>query len=199
MLGLAVLGLIWTAYVQWRIFRAESVKEWTAADAAIVLGAALWNDWPSPGLQERLDGGVRLYKQGLVKAIIVSGGLDTNGATVSEAEGMKRYLLQQGIPEEAVVPEDQARNTLQNVAFSRRLMEERGWIRAIVVTHTYHGARALEMARAAGLADVQLYPVDSRVMNMYWHRARETLAYTKWTAQRLRLPADVRADRASMP
>ncbi|WP_412675008.1 hypothetical protein [Aneurinibacillus aneurinilyticus] len=45
-------------------------KDMQAADAAIVLGAAVWNERPSPVFRERIRHAVALYKQGKVKFII---------------------------------------------------------------------------------------------------------------------------------
>src|SRR4051812_38157522 len=64
-----------------------------SADVGIVLGARLWNDKPSPGLRERLDHALGLYRQGTFSHFIVTGGLDSDGATITEAEGMRDYLV----------------------------------------------------------------------------------------------------------
>ncbi|GIP32582.1 hypothetical protein J2TS4_17920 [Paenibacillus sp. J2TS4] len=182
----ALIGLLvlWTLYVQWMIFSAQHNQSAERADAAIVLGAALWNDAPSPGLRERLEGAIQLYEQGTVGAILVSGGLGDNGSTLTEAEGMKRYLLERGIPETDIWTETEARNTLQNLQYSLLIMESNGWKHAIIVTHHYHGARALDMAGFLDFDKPRVYTVDSKVMNIPWHKARETLAYGKWTLQK---------------
>jgi vancomycin permeability regulator SanA len=63
--------------------------------AAIILGAALWDGKPSPALTERLNMGLHLYKEHKVDHLILSGGLEKwNG--ISEAEAMKRYLTTHG-------------------------------------------------------------------------------------------------------
>ncbi|MCK9907436.1 YdcF family protein, partial [Frankia sp. Cpl3] len=54
------------------------------ADVAIVLGAAVWDGGPSPGLKERLNEALLLYKQQYVPYLIVSGGLG-DGKEVDEA------------------------------------------------------------------------------------------------------------------
>jgi vancomycin permeability regulator SanA len=84
-----VLGVTWTLYIQWMIYSAQH-KELKKADIGIVLGAALWNDVPSPALRERLNAAYELHKEGYFSKIIVSGGMDHNGSTIPEAEGMKR-------------------------------------------------------------------------------------------------------------
>ncbi|MGN7382643.1 YdcF family protein [Paenibacillus sp. SAFN-117] len=178
---LAGLLVLWVGYVQWKIYSVQHSQNSEPADVAIVLGAALWNGVPSPGLRERLEGAVDLYEQGIVDKFILSGGLGTHGSTVTEAEGMKRYLLERGIPESDLFKEDEARNTLQNLSFSQNIMKANQWTTAIIVTHHYHGARALDMARFLHFENPRVYTVDSEVMNITWHKTRETLAYGKWT------------------
>ena len=156
------------------------------ADVGIVLGASLWNGVPSPGLAERLDQALKLYRKGAFGRIIVSGGLD-RGETRTEAEGMRDYLVGRGVPAAAVVLEPKSRNTYENLAFSQKIMEQRGWTTAIIVTHQYHGARAADIARTLGYDPVLVSVTESRVLNLAYNRSREVLAYTKWLALKLML------------
>ncbi|MFC5467640.1 YdcF family protein [Cohnella suwonensis] len=154
------------------------------ADAGIVLGATLWDDRPSPGLAERLDRALELYRAGAFSHVIVTGGLDDNGATVTEAEGMKAYLVAKGVPERAIVTEPLARSTYENLLNSRKLMEERGWKTAVIVTHSYHGSRAANIARSLDYEAVSVAVTDSKVLKLSYHRTREVLAYTKWLLEK---------------
>lgn len=155
------------------------------ADVGIVLGAALWDGEPSPALRERLDHALELYREGWFDAFILTGGYDYVGAKLTEAEGMRNYLVERGVPEEDILLENAARSTYENLVFSQNIMASRGWSKAVIITHTYHGARALDIARFLGYEDPVVSVTDSKVMNMAWHMARETLAYTKWQADKL--------------
>ncbi|HEV2765160.1 MAG TPA: YdcF family protein, partial [Pyrinomonadaceae bacterium] len=44
------------------------------ADAAVVLGAAVWTRRPSPVFRERINHAVELYKRGRVRKLILTGG-----------------------------------------------------------------------------------------------------------------------------
>ncbi|MEX1029164.1 MAG: YdcF family protein [Paenibacillaceae bacterium] len=179
---LIILGLVWTAYIQWKIYSAEDMTLGVEpADVCIVLGAALWNDKPSPALRERLDVAVELYEEGHCHYVIATGGLDNNGATISESEGMIRYLVDEGIPQTNMRSESEARSTYENLLFSRTIMEQEKWHSAIIVTHSYHGARAHDIAQFLDYEQPKMSVMDSQVMFMPYHKARETLAYTKWT------------------
>ena len=144
--------------------------------AALVLGAALWDGRPSPALKERLDQALRLYREGWVQYLILSGGMGDDGLT--EAEGMKRYLVERGVPPDRLLLEDRSRNTAENIAYSKKILEERNWDRFYLVTHDYHMYRALRYAERAGL-DATPAPVHSRVLWTPFFKARECLALIK--------------------
>ena len=178
--ALFVLGCIWIGYVLWLTGSYRSPAALPKADAGIVLGAALWRDKPSPGLRERLDHALRLYRQGAFPTFIVSGGLDYNGSTLTEAEGMRDYLVAAGVPASRILLEERARSTYENLLFSHAIMKQRGLRDAIVITHTYHAPRSLQVARYVGIPGAVVSAVESDVLNMPYNRWREVLAFTKW-------------------
>lgn len=155
------------------------------ADVGIVLGATLWNDKPSPGLRERLDHSLNLYQQGLYGNFIVTGGLDNNGATITEAEGMRNYLMEHGVPEQSIVMDSLSRSTYENLSFAQEIMDSQDWQSAIIVTHSYHGSRAADIASTLDYEPVQVSVTDSSVLKMSYHETREVLAYTKWLAMKM--------------
>ncbi|RIE04900.1 YdcF family protein [Cohnella faecalis] len=157
------------------------------ADVGIVLGATLWNDKPSPGLQERLDHALTLYRQGAFKQFIVTGGLDDNGATLTEAAGMRNYLVLQGVPEADIALDTESRSTYENLLFAKAIMDKRQWKSAVIVTHRYHGSRAGSIAKQLGYSPVQVSVTDSKVLKLSYHKTREVLAYTKWLLDKARM------------
>lgn len=99
-------------------------------DYLIILGCKVKEDGTLyPLIRGRVDRAIAFYKKQLEKtgkkAVFVPSGGQGSDESVSEAEAMKRYLLQQGIPEEQILAEDQSKNTLQNMRFSKKLIEER--------------------------------------------------------------------------
>ncbi|WP_239614354.1 YdcF family protein [Cohnella mopanensis] len=155
------------------------------ADVGIVLGATLWNNEPSPGLRERLDHALSLYRSGSFKNFIVTGGLDSNGATLTEAEGMRNYLIAQGVPESNILMDSLSRSTYENLIFAQDIMDRQEWQTAVIVTHDYHGSRAADIAKTVGFNPVQVSVMKSKVLKMSYHETREILAYTKWLATKL--------------
>jgi uncharacterized SAM-binding protein YcdF (DUF218 family) len=151
--------------------------------AGLVLGAALWDGRPSPALKERLDLAYQLYREGRVQYLILSGGKGDDG--LSEAEGMKRYLADKGVPPDRLLLEDQSRNTAENIANSKGILLERNWEQIHLITHDYHMYRALRLAERAGI-DATPAPVHSRVLFTPFYKVRECLAIIKmWVRETL--------------
>ncbi|MCS7461173.1 YdcF family protein [Paenibacillus doosanensis] len=158
-----------------------------SGDAGIVLGAALWNGEPSPALKERLDRAALLYKQRRIAHIIVSGGPDRSDSQLTEADGMRSYLLRFGIPDTAVVMERRSTSTYENILFSREIVQRNDWHSTVIITHKYHAPRALDIAKFVGLEHPEVSAVDSKVLMMSWHQSRETMAWIKWELDKLLL------------
>ncbi|MHA6529041.1 YdcF family protein [Paenibacillus sp. BAC0078] len=182
-----VAGLAWSGVALNKINSAATTSPMMKADAGIVLGMSMWGDEPSPGLKERLDYGLKLYKEGIFTRFIVSGGLDHADYKYTEAEGMKNYLVGQGVPEKVILLENKSTSTYENLLFSQRIMRSEGLSTAVIITHAFHGRRALEIAEKLDYAQPELGLTDSQVMSMFKYKTREILAYTKWKLQELSL------------
>ncbi|QFZ21733.1 YdcF family protein [Saccharothrix syringae] len=132
-----------------------SVGRRSGFDAIVVLGAGLIGDRVPPLLANRLDRALRLYRRevgaGREPLVVVSGGQGSDEA-VPEAVAMRDYLVRRGVPEEAVVLEDRATTTRQNLGYSAELLAERGRSgRAVAVTNNFHVFRAAVLARGLRL------------------------------------------------
>src|SRR5437868_14023910 len=79
------------------------------AVAIIVMGAAQYDGRPSPVLRARLDHAVVLWRQGLARRLIVTGGRGGSGDWTTEAAGGRRYAGAHGGPDSAILPESDAR------------------------------------------------------------------------------------------
>ncbi|MFD0699027.1 YdcF family protein [Paenibacillus sp. GCM10027628] len=179
----------WIVFIQWKVQRAPVQALPDRVDVGIVLGASLRKDIPSPGLQERLDLAVKLYGQGKFQHLIVSGGLDHNGSKLTEAEGMRNYLIQKGVPQNRILLEPRATSTYENLLYSKQIMDEQGLVSSIIMTHQFHGSRSLDIAQTIGLKQPVVSLTKSEVLFLPYHEARETLAFTKWEWTKLLLKA----------
>jgi uncharacterized SAM-binding protein YcdF (DUF218 family) len=113
----------------------------THFDTLIVLGYPCRSDGsPSPEQRERVLEAVREFKAGRAGHMIVTGSAAHNRFV--EAESMARLAEEQGIPAEDVVVEPQARNTIENVYYSDKIMQANGWKTAEVVSSASHLPRS---------------------------------------------------------
>ena len=87
---------------------------------------------------------------GKAPAFIPSGGKGAD-EPIAEAEAMRRYLIDQGIPEERILAEDKSLTTLENFKFSNAVISTRGGGKAAFSTTDYHVMRCGIFARRAGL------------------------------------------------
>jgi uncharacterized SAM-binding protein YcdF (DUF218 family) len=151
------------------------------ADFVVVLGSGLiGGDRVPPLLASRLERGRELHQALAARReaspmLIVSGGKGAD-ERVSEAEAMARYLIERGVPADAVTREDQSRTTEENLTFSKAIMEEhRPRYRCIVVTSNYHVFRAAIIARRLR---VNGQVTGARTAGYYWPSAtlREFIA-----------------------
>lgn len=186
LLALLSAGILWSVYCVQYFWYVSTNATPRQADVAIVLGAAVWGDKPSPSLRERLDKAVQLYEEKYTSMIIVSGGLG-DGKQIDEATAMQRYLVEQGVPESAILTEKQSRDTVQNLTFSKQIMSDHQMNSALIVSHGFHLARSVEIARTVGI-DAFPIAVETHVLFVPYFYAREVLAYTVWLLEKTETP-----------
>jgi uncharacterized SAM-binding protein YcdF (DUF218 family) len=121
------------------VYRTIPTRNTPVADfhAIIVLGTPANPDGtPSPELRERTLEGVREFDAGVATHIIFTGGPAHNQYV--EAHVMAMLARAQGVPANAIIEEDQAQNTIQNIFYSRRIMTIYGWDSAEVISSPSH-------------------------------------------------------------
>lgn len=148
------------------------------SDCLIVLGARTRGMTPSRSLRARLDCAKQAYDRGLARTIIVCGGKGDD-ETVPEAVAMAAYLQAQGVPADAILQEAASGNTRENLRFAGRLMAERGFRTAVLVTADYHMLRARMLARQEGL-QVTCLRAKSDWPGTWFSRVRECLSWIKY-------------------
>jgi uncharacterized SAM-binding protein YcdF (DUF218 family) len=134
------------------MLRASSAGEKADADALIVLGAAVHGDKVTWVLENRLNTASD-YLEAHPDAICVVSGGQGPGETVTEASAMKKYLVERGIAAGRVYTEEQAKNTMENFALSKPIIDEAVGkdARIAFVTTNFHVYRAGQVAKEQGL------------------------------------------------
>lgn len=170
----AAAGLIWLWYISAAIYIFAEKDETVSADAAIVLGAAAWGQNPSPVFRERINHAITLYRQGLVRALIFTGGQGARSA-LSEAEVARRYALARGVPAQAIFIEELSTSTRENLTWARDVAQTYGLQRLLIVSTPYHMRRAMHIAHDLGL-DAFSSPTRS---TRWLSPATQTYAFTR--------------------
>jgi len=120
-------------------------------DAIVILGAAVWADGEaSPTLKRRTLHAVEKFHAGAAPLIVCSGGVGKHPP--SEAEVMANLCRAHGVPEDALILEDQSTSTIQNVILSTALLKARDAASVLVVSDPYHLPRATMCFRHFGMA-----------------------------------------------
>lgn len=122
------------------------------ADAAIVLGAAVWGNEPSPVFRERINHAVNLYQNKDVRKIIFTGGVGDSDE-LSEAVVGKRYAIERGVKETDIFVETESKTTRQNLINARKIAVENKLIKSkfLIVSDPLHLKRAVLMAQDLGI------------------------------------------------
>nr|WP_295891718.1 YdcF family protein [uncultured Devosia sp.] len=132
------------------VWRYAGVIADTPADAALVLGAAVLGDEPSPVLAERLRHAQQLFDAGQVRAIVVTGGRSPEDE-LSEAEASRDWLVAQGVPAAAIVLENASRTTIENLELARPILDAHQFGSVLVVSDPLHMRRAMLIAGRLGI------------------------------------------------
>ena len=93
----------------------------------------------------RISEGVKLYEQGWAPQIIFSGAAAEG--SVSNALAMARIAIAAGVPEEAIIIEENSKTTAENAVFSSKIILEQKFSSIILVTSPYHQRRAYDLFR----------------------------------------------------
>ncbi len=103
----------------------------------------------------------RLYRAKVAPRIVVAGGgymAEPHNPATTEAAGMRQFLVDLGVPADAIVDESKSNNTIENIRNVRAIV---GDGRVALITSAYHMPRALQLAAVAKL-DVAAFPTDFR-------------------------------------
>ncbi len=148
--GLLLFLLAWYGVLLTRIYAYSSQNDTTPADAAIVLGAAVWDTRPSPVFEERINHAIALYQTGEVRALVLTGGVGRDDQR-AEAEVARDYAVPRGVPVEHIYTETRSRTTYENLREAKPILAVQGLRRVLIVSDPLHMKRAVAIARDLGL------------------------------------------------
>lgn len=146
-------------------------------DYIIIHGSGLIDGNKVPKLlADRMDKAIDVYKKDPTPTVLIPSGGKGEDELMPEAAAMAAYLREKGIPADRIVMEDRSTTTMENLQFSKKIIDERrGGRYTALVTSNYHVYRALRYCRKIGL---ECTGIGSHVAMYYWPSAliREYIA-----------------------
>jgi uncharacterized SAM-binding protein YcdF (DUF218 family) len=133
-----------------RVYSYRNASSDAPADAAVVLGAAVWGAEVSPVFKERINHGIDLYRKGKVRKLIFTGG-QGNKDEPTESSAARQYALQREIPAGDILIEEKSHTTYENILYAKQLADAQGVKKVLIVSDPLHMKRAVAMARDVGL------------------------------------------------
>jgi uncharacterized SAM-binding protein YcdF (DUF218 family) len=132
------------------IYMAARADQERHADAIVVMGAAQFNGRPSAVLKARLDTTYRVWRDGVAPVIIVTGG-KMPGDRFTESEASRDYLVDLGVPETAILLENEGRTSQTSLQRVGQIARERGIHSVVIVSDGFHLFRSKLIADRNGL------------------------------------------------
>src|SRR5687767_6385430 len=170
-----------------RIYTYSDNSSETQADAAVVLGAAVWSQGVSPVFRERINHAIDLYRRGRVHKIIFTGG-QGNRNEPTEAAAARAYAVSSGISSRDILIEQRSHTTYENLVYAKQLADAHGLKKVLIVSDPMHMRRAIAMAQDVGL---EAYPSPTTTTRYTGFRSqfaeltRETFYYLGYSVRSL--------------
>ena len=133
----------------------------------VVLGAGIRGENLTTTLRDRLNATLDYINNTKYDGkIIVSGGQGF-GESITEAEAMRRYLVEKGINKNRIILEDKATNTFQNFKYSKAIIESlnKGSIKDSnikIVTTDFHALRSNLIGKRNGYENISFYTSNTK-------------------------------------
>jgi len=140
------------------VFDASSDSVNSETTAIVLLGGGLYEKAPEYGGVDSLSNHAMMrtiYATKLARqsgmTVITTGGAVLSETTEPEGVVMRRWLMEFGVTETAIVVEAMARNTWENAANVKAILEKNGFHKALLVTTAWHMPRAVQVFESHGI------------------------------------------------
>lgn len=143
---LLLLILIWLGYLLFSILNYPAGKISDSADAAIVLGAAVYDSKPSPVFKERLNHAIHLYLTDKVDKLIFTGGT-TDENILAESLVARAYSISKRVKADDIFIETKSVTTKQNLKYALPILEQEKISSVLIISDSLHLKRAMLMAK----------------------------------------------------
>ncbi|MEA4986840.1 MAG: YdcF family protein [Anaerovorax sp.] len=145
-----IIFVVFIGYSAYSILSFSGIDQLVKTDAAIVLGAAVWEDEPSPVFRERINHAIWLYENDYVDKIIFTGGKG-KGSQFAESEVGRNYAIEKNVNAEDIFIESKSKITEENIRNAYKIIQEKGFTTCTIVSDPLHMKRAMLMAENTGI------------------------------------------------
>lgn len=128
------------------------------------------------GYEERVKLAVELYKNNYAPRMIFCSGYTY---IFKEPLLMKALAISLGVPEGAIILEDRAKNTYENILASKTILERGGWNKIILITSPYHLRRAILVFKKVAPGITVFRPILENSL-FYAHPERDASGSRIW-------------------
>lgn len=143
-------------------------------ETVVVLGCQVREDGPSLMLWERIDAAYAYLQENGEAVCILSGGQGAD-EPMSEAECMRRALVEKGIDSARLIKEEASTSTRENLQFSKEIIKEKNLNpKVAIVTNNFHMYRAGEIARELDM-EYEAIPAKTMLALLPTYALREVL------------------------
>lgn len=159
LLAIIAIFFIFICFSAYSILSYCDNNQLVKSDAAIVLGAAVWGDKPSPVLRERINHSIWLYENGYVDKIIFTGGKGGED-DYAESEVAKAYAIKNNVNLDDILTETKSKITEENLQYAYDIAAQNNLKTFIIVSDPLHMKRAIIIAKNIGM-EVYASPTPS--------------------------------------
>lgn len=139
-----------------------------------MFGAGLWDGEPSPYLAHRLDAAAKLYREGRIEVVLVTG--DNSREDYDEPDAMRTYLTRHGVPGARIVSDYAGFDTWDSCVRAKKIF---GVDKAVLISQDFHIRRAVALCEAAGVDSYGVGVAAKHDVTWYYGGTREILAAGK--------------------
>ncbi len=182
LLAVALIGTNLIAGASARGHRSSELSDVPPREVALVFGAGVRGDQPTPALRDRVEAAVELHRAGTVSHLLMSG--DHGRAGYDEVTVMRDLAIELGVPPEDISRDHAGFDTYDSCYRAAAIFGVHG---VVLVTQDYHLTRALYTCRGLGLDAVGLGLPDWQqrpdLLDYRWDRRDQVLNQLReWAA-----------------
>ncbi|WP_420907454.1 SanA/YdcF family protein [Streptomyces scabichelini] len=154
--------------------RLRTTRDVPRTGVAMVFGAGLRGEEPSPYLAHRLDAAAELYRAGRIEVVLVTG--DNSREDYDEPDTMRAYLTGRGVPDRRIVSDYAGFDTWDSCVRAKKIF---GVDEAVLISQGFHIRRAVALCQEAGVTSYGVGVADRHDVTWYYGGVREIFAASK--------------------